>query len=519
MDAETTTASAMEKKATATKEETSEPKASSAEGTGVGGDTKESSDPVTEATEEAETQSSLTSKIIEVAAPVTAAAAAAGAAVVGFISSGSTTEDGAKLGRETSPIPGTFPDTPVVEKPDLIDQVKATDDEPVPGAVVPSTTEKVGEYAETKPFGTGVEATAAGGFAAALAADAKANTAPTHIPSSSQMESAPDTTKGDSFNILPVPSATAPEGTKPLAETTYAKPTDLGSLAPEPVKEKTLPTTTESEATAFEPVTGDTNIISSATDKTEQLKAAALVSSEHAAHTAAKALSPDLPTPPTLNADSTLSGLTPGAGVTAIGTATDNESEDTGLSRLVATKSPGGEHVNVQADAKSAHVEPAIVLDDTKMGKPNVETLGKTGDAAVASTPVTVSVPTDDGVQEVHALGTAIVTEGGKESTTLKQELLENGKTQLPEGALAHLNQQPPATPEKPTTTTTAGEKGPATPAKDTPTKTPVNQSSASASKDSSKRVSGVPSEAETTDSGKKKKKGGFFRKLKKAFS
>jgi hypothetical protein len=115
-------------------------------------------------------------------------------------------------------------------------------------------------------------------------------------------------------------------------------------------------------------------------------------------------------------------------------------------------------------------------------------------------------------------LGTAIVTDGGKESTTLKQELLENGKSQLPEGALAHLNQQPPATPEKPTTTTTS-EKGPATPAKDTPTKTPVNQSSASASKDPSKRVSGVPSEAETTDSGKKKKKGGFFRKLKKAFS
>ena len=173
--------------------------------------------------------------------------------------------------------------------------------------------------------------------------------------------------------------------------------------------------------------------------------------------------------------------------------------------------------MNVKADAKAAHVEPAIVLDDTKMGKPTVETLGKNGDAAVASVPVTVSVPTDEGVQEVHALGTAIVTDGGKESTQLKQELLENGKSQLPEGALAHLSQgQPPATPEKPGKTTTGGEeKGPATPAKDTPTKTPVTQSSASKK---GKRVSAVPSETGTTDSGKKKK-GGFFRKLKKVFS
>ena len=69
------------------------------------------------------------------------------------------------------------------------------------------------------------------------------------------------------------------------------------------------------------------------------------------------------------------------------------------------------------------------------------------------------------------------------------------------------------ATPEKPTTTT---EKGPATPAKDsapaTPSKTPVSQSSA-ANKD--KRVSGVPSETGS----EKKKKRGFFKKLRKVFS
>jgi len=476
--------------------------------------------PVTEASEEAQTQTSITDKILEVAAPVTAAAAAAGAAVVGFMSSGSDQHDGGKLDRETSPIPGTFPDTPVVEKSEaatgMIDEVKKTDDEPVP---------------ETKAFGTGAEATSAGGFAAALAADAKANTPPTHIPSSSRMESAPETKKGDTFTILPVPSETAPEGTQPLADSTYrdtSKSADVGSLAPEPVPQKTassLPPKTDSEATTvFEPVNAESNLVSSATtttqDKTSELKAAALASSQHAAETAAKALSPDLPTPPTLNAQTTLSGLTPGAGVTAIGTATDNESDETGLSRLVATKSPGGEHVDVQADAKAAHVEPAIVLDDTKMGKPTVETLGKSGDAAVASTPVTVSVPTDDGVQEVHALGTAIVTDGGKESGALKQEILENGKSSLPEGALAHLNKEkegeegkPPAAPEK---SGKVQEKGPATPAKDTPTKTPVSQ--ASASKDA-KRVSGVPSEAGTTDSGKKKKKGGFLRKLKKAFS
>jgi len=448
----------MEKKAPATTQETSEPKESSTEGTG---EIKETSGPVTEATEEAETQTSLTDKIMGVAAPVTAVAAAAGAAVVGFVSSGPTTDDTSKSDGETAPIPGTFPDTPVVEKldsieqvnasddnpvlgsvdsttatgdfsaalaadakentppthipsstdtankgdsfnilpvpsatapkgtlplaettfkpadtdselvkekPDLIDQVKATDDEPVPGAVVPSIPGKVDESAETKVFGTGAEATAAGGFAAALAADAKANSPPTHIPSSSQVEAAPDTTnKGDSFNILPVPSATAPEGTKPLAETTFAKPADIGSLVPEPVKDKALPPKTEPETTAFEPVTGKTNVLSS-------------------------------------------------------GTTTE---------------------------------------------------------------PVTV-------------------TDAGEDKLT---EVLENGKT------------QPPATPEKPAKmTTTTEEKGPATPAKDVPAKTPVSQSSASVSKES-KRVSGVPSEAGTTESGKKKKKGGFLKRLRKALS
>jgi hypothetical protein len=543
--------------------------------------TVEESGPVAEATEEAETQASVTDqvkdKVLEVAAPVTAAVAAASAAVVGFMTGHENS------GRETSPIPGTFPETPVLEKTEestvpLVDEVKKTDDEPVPGAVVPlqpvEGTSKVpetsdstvapvalGTASESGGFSdkhesatdlvdethdhtveklTGAGAAGAAGFAAALAADKEANTAPTstYIPSSSTMLDAPE--KNGSFGILPVPSATAPEGTKPLAKSTYKDPEiteNVGSLVPEPVAEKSVEPVPE---TKFEPVTSEDNIISSskategiesgtvagavtgatttATTHIEELKSAALKSSEHAAQTAAKALAEDAPTPPTLDAKSTLSGLTPGAGVTAIGTATDKESEETGLSRLVARKMD--EKVDVEADAKAAHVEPAIILDDTKLSKPIVETLGTSGSAAVASTPINVSVPTSDGVQEVIALGTAIVTDGGKESEKLKDELLNNGKTNLPEGALAHLskstdNPVAPATPEK--TVAKETSTSPATPVKDspaTPSKTPASQSSAAKTK-KDRPVSGVPSEAGS----EKKKKGGFLKRLKKILS
>jgi hypothetical protein len=537
--------------------------------------TSEESDPVTEATEEAETQSSMTDqvkdKVLEVAAPVTAAVVAASAAVVGFMAG----EDNSK--RETSPIPGTFPDTPLLEKSEesstvpFIEEVKNTDDEPVPGVVVPlepvgdtikapdttnstldpvalGTASELGGFSDKQPETTtdkidethdhtieklaGAGAGGTAGFAAALAADKAANTAPTStfIPSSSTIVDAPE--KNNSFGILPVPSETAPEGTKPLAKSVYKDPeatADVGSLVPEPVAPKSVEPVPE---TNFEPVTTEDNIIHSskategiavagaatgasttATTQIEELKAAALKSSEHAAQTAAKALADDAPTPPTLDAKSTLSELAPGAGVTAIGTATDKESEDTGLSRLVARKTDG--KVNVEADAKTAHIEPAIILDDTKMSKPTVEALGTSGSAAVASTPISVSIPTNEGVQEVSALGTAIVTDGGKDSKNLKDELLNNGESNLPEGALAHLSKSvetpaAPATPEKSVAKETST--APATPAKDslaTPSKTPVSQSSA-AKKD--RPVSGVPSEGGS----EKKKKGGFLKRLKK---
>lgn len=545
---------------------------------------------LTEAKEEAETQSSVTEqvkeKILEVAAPVTAAVAAtgaavgaAGAAVVGFMT-GETTE------RETSPIPGSFPATPPVEK----EEVQKSDDEPVPGVVVPitpatdtapvletSTTaenESATNNLETVALATGAGAVAVGGFAAhasakehetaaaptveapaeeefakALAADKEVNTAPTgsHIPSASLMSDAPE--KNSDFGILPIPSATAPEGTKPLAQSTYKDPettAEANNLVPEPVQEKTVPEVPESKN--FEPVTSETNIIQSAetippvvntveaietpavetatTDatsdaisKTAQLKDAALKSSEHAAHTAAQALNPEIRTPAPIDPQSTLSSFIPGAGVTAIGTATDHESSETGLARMVARKTEEN-HVNVQTEAKTAVVDPAIELDETKLGKPAVESLGHGG--AVASAPVTVSVPTMDGVQNVTALGTAIVTDGEKGPEELKQELENNGK-HLPEGALAHLT--PKVNDTSPFTTTTEPKEpvseptiAPSTPSKqpttpkDTPTKTPVTQSSA-ARKD--RPVSSVPSETESA----KKKKGGFLRKLKKVFS
>jgi hypothetical protein len=348
------------------------------------------------------------------------------------------------------------------------------------------------------------------------------------------------------FGILPIPSATAPEGTKPLAESTYKDPeTTTESLVPEPVEEKEVPKVSESKD--FEPVTSEANIIQSAettaptvdtvgaietpiaattTDasvdaiaKTAQLKDAALKSSEHAAHTAAKALNPEISAPAALDPKDTVSSFVAGAGVTAIGTATDNESEETGLARMVVRKTEND--VDVQTDVKAATVEPTVELDSTKMAKPVVESLGENG--AVASTPVTVSVPTTDGVQSVTALGTAVVTDGGKTATELKKELENNG-THLPEGALAHLT--PKVNDTAPSTTETTDSKdlvsetttAPATPtkqpttAKDTPTKTPVAQSSA-AKKD--RPVSGAPSEPESS----KKKKGGFLRKLKKVFS
>ena len=486
--------------------------------------------PVGEAKEEAETTTSVTEqvkeKILEVAAPVTAAATAATAAVTGLFT-------GVTNG-ETS-IPGTFPETPaeekVIDEPSapsttMIDEVKKTDDEPVPGAVVPSEPKEQNHDLETVALETGAGAAAAGGFAAALAADKAANTAPSATIMPSDYAAAPE--KNESFGILPVPSETAPEGTKPLAKTVYKDehaPTEIGSLVPEPVKEKTVAPVPASQD--FEPVTSESNILSSAnveetvaaTDTgaaaaaaateishVDQLKEAALKSSEHAAYTAAKALSNDVPTPASLNADAALSGLSSGAGVTAIGTATDQESPETGLSRLVARKED--EDVNVETEAKAAQVEPAIVLDDTKMAKPNVETLGTSGNAAVASTPVKVSVPTEDGVQEVSALGTAIATDGGETSQSVQNELLDSGKGTLPEGALAHLSKseetkpaEAPVTPKKETTTASTISQ-----------KTPVTQSSA-AKKDN--RASMSPSEAGT----EKKKKKGFMHRLKKVFS
>jgi hypothetical protein len=510
----------------------------------------------TEAAEEAAATTSVTDtvkdKIMEVTAAGGAVAAAAGAAVVGFMSGGI---DGVPSDRETSPIPGTFPDTPVVEKTEdnvvpvvektednvvpVVEQVAKTDDEPVPGVVIPAKDESIPTPTDLEPetakdesiptpnnlepettdsttvaLETGVAATATGGFAAALAADKAANTAPTHtyIPSAHAIPE-----NNDSFGILPVPSATAPQGTKPLAESTYADPApaSTGSLVPEPVATKEVSPLPQTEN--FEPVNNDSNIIStteetssSTTDHIETLKAAALKSSEHAAQTAAKALAIDAPTPPALDAKATLAGLSSGAGVTAIGTATDQDTDETGLSRFVAKKED--EKVQVDATSKAAHIEPTIVFDNTQLIQPHTEVLGSGGHAAVASTPVVVSIPTNKGVQEITALGTAIVTDGSQEAQALKTELMNNGKTTLPEGALAHLapENEEVETPKKETI-------APATPAKDvpaTPSKTPVTQSSA-IKKD--RPVSGAPSEA--TQSSEKKKKGGFFRKLKKAFS
>ena len=501
---------------------------------------------VPEVAEEVDTTTSVTDqvkeKILEVAAPVTAAAAAATAAVTDFFGTG--TED-------SSPIPGTFPDTPAEEKTEastsapMLDEVKKTENEPVPGAVVPSEVTQNGvnhasdekHNLETVALETGAGAVAAGGFAAALAADKAANTAPSasHIPSAAY-DAAP--AKNDSFGILPVPSETAPEGTKPLAKTVYSdtdKTADVGSLVPEPVKDKEVPSVPESKA--FEPVTSETNIIHSAgvsepkvapadatgaaavatgavaaasaaettaTSTVEELKSAALQTSNHAAQTAAKALSEDVPTPAELDPKVALGSLASGAGATAIGTATDHESNETGLSRLVARKE--NDKVDVEAEAKAAEVEPAIVLDETKMGKPNVETLGTSGSAAVASTPVKVSVPTQDGVQEVAALGTAIVTDAGESSQSLKAELLDSGKGTLPAGALAHLSK-----PEETKATETSATETTKKETSATPQKTAVSQSSAS-KKDN--RTSMSPSEP-----GSEKKKKGFRYKLKKFFS
>jgi len=347
---------------------------------------------------------------------------------------------------------------------------------PVPSATAPEGTKPLAPSTFKQPEEND--------FATALAADKETNTAP--VGSASEIAAAPE--KNDTLGILPVPSPTAPEGTKPLAKSTYA--------------------VVSTDGPSHEPVADDSNVLDTSTtekDKTEILKNAALNSSHHAADTAAKAVAEDAPTPSPLNAEETLAGLAAGAGVTAVGTATLTESEQTGLSRLVVRKAEDDE-VQVESDAKAAQVEPSIVIDDTKMAKTTVETLGPSEAAAVASTPVATSVPTDDGVQEVKGLGTAIVTDGEMSGAALKEELSASGKA-LPEGALAHLSEEkehkkeenvPPSTPSKEETST--------------PVKTPASVSSA-AKKD--KRLSGVPSEVGS----EKKRKGGFLKKLKKIFS
>jgi hypothetical protein len=533
-----TSASAMEKKTTSVTESTSPKEVESTEDTSV----KESA-AVTEAMEEAETQTAVTEhvkvKILEVTAPVTAVAAAGGAAVVEFISGNDDDggDGGEELASETSALPGTFPDTPLNEKTEsattapIVEEVQKTDDEPVPNAVVetePSPAAEISEVEtedkhnlETVTSETDASATGADDFAAALAADKKANTAPTQIPSEAKAVDAPPETN-DSFYILPVPSETAPEGTKPLAESTYnkdpEKTTDAESLVPEPIAQKEVSSVLQSEE--FQPVTSESNIISSADETTaettaettlpEQLQSAALTSSEDTAQTAEKALAGDAPTPPALDVEQTPSELPPEEGVTAIETAADKESDETGPAGP-ATRKDDDEDVAVETDAKVTHIDPAITPDDAKTSQPNVESLEKSDDAAVVSAPATASIPTQEGVQEVPALGTAIVTDVGEDSQPLKTGVLENGKP-LPEQPSTPT--ATPATPEK-TTTTTAAEKGPATPPKDTPVtspaKTPVSQSSAK----KNKRVSGVPSESGS----EKKKKGGLWRKLKKVFS
>jgi hypothetical protein len=412
---------------------TSAAKESSAQDTATDKDTKESA-PVIEATEEAEIHKSITDqvteKILEVAAPVTAAAAAAGAAVAGLVS---TADEGGKPEKQPSSIPGTFPETPVPEE---------ADDE-----------------------------TAKAEFAAALAADKETNTAPTLAPSTAETLTSPPE-KNESFGILPIPSATAPEGTKPLAKSTYQEPTpaDVGSLTAEPVAPKEATPVPPSKD--VEPVTNDTNILSSApTDKVEQLESATLQPNEDTAQTAAKAPAPV----PTLDARETLSELANGP------------------------------------DDK-ANVEPAIVLNDTNVSQPTSDTVGTSESAPVAPQPVTVSADSLDGVQEVNSLRIAVVADKGKEAQAIKA-LPNDGKAALPESVVAHLSTPAgPAAPAVAKETTPA----PAPPPKDypstTPTKTPASVSSAG--KD--KRTSGVLSES---GSEKKKKRGGFLKRLRRIFS
>ena len=377
--------------------------------------------------------------------------------------------------KEVNTAPVAFPDKSPSAPP-----APAKNDElgilPVPSATAPEGTKPLAPSTFQQPEEND--------FAAALAADKETNTAP--VGSSSEIAAAPE--KNDTLGILPVPSPTAPEGTKPLAKSTYA--------------------VVSTDAPSYEPVTDDSNVLYPSTsekDKTEILKNAALNSAHHAADTAAKAVAEDAPTPSPLNAEETLAGLATGAGVTAVGTATLTESEQTGLSRLVVRKA-GDDDVQAESDAKVVQVEPSIVIDDTKMAKTTVEMLGPSGAAAAASTPVVTSVPTDDGVQEVKGLGTAIVTDGEMSGAALKEELSKSGKA-LPEGALAHLSEEkehkkeenvPPSTPSKEETST--------------PVKTPASVSSA-AKKD--KRLSGVPSEVGS----EKKRKGGLLKKLRKLFS
>jgi hypothetical protein len=388
---------------------------------------------------------------------------------------------------------------------------------PIPSATAPEGTKPLSESVlKTEDVPVEPVITAKDDFESALEADKLANTAPLVPPSEISETGEPKHT----FTILPVPSETAPAGTQPLAPTVYKEKKSIEPIAPEPVTQKEVPPVEESK---FEPVTSETNIISSTEtpveavepapmeviEETDTVKEVALETSDHAAQAAAKVLSDDAPGSGVLDATEALSGLTTGGGVTAIGTAVDTETGETGLSHLVALKTE--DVVEVESQTLAPPVEAGVVLDDTKLQEQAVETVGSTGHSAVASTPMKVTVPTEEGVQEVTALGTAIATDGTENVESLKTELLDTGDGTLPEGVLAHLPKTDEPTPVEPIPPVEPSPPSP--PAKEPPStarKTPVTQSSASKKEN---RLSAAPSESS------QKKKGGFLRRLRKVFS
>ena len=330
-----------------------------------------------------------------------------------------------------------------------------------------------------------------------------------------------------------VVGGTASDALPLSTEATQIPSQSIAEIANDTTAVKSQPTATTSTQEAEVAALGATGagataaVIGARSTKTqaEQLEAAAVDASKHAADRAIGGIkggehSTTAATTGQFNAEAALKSLDKGSGITAIGTAqtahtsdSNEQPKETGMSKIVATKTESGQ-VNVDENVKTGVVggvnlsgQPQAATATIQDGNTKVERLGDGSRAAVASTTV---VKTVDG-QQVRAIGTAVVTDGSQTAEELKQDLVASGSAKsadLPDGAISHLT-SPPTQPAAATPTTTATSPSNAAPS------TPSKQATPSTPSKSAQSTPGT----NTTPGTEEKKKKGIWKKIKKALA